>query len=332
MADATAARERRDARPRDPLRVALPRRRIDAGRGGARAALSRAKVLRLLVAARDEGLVRIAIDAPAATRAALEARLVERFDLRAALVVEAGSDRVDVAQRVGQAAGRLWLREQLRDGTRWASAGARRSARCWTRGLRGPSRISVVSLLGGMTHSRAINPAAVARRLADALAAECYQLTAPLVVAARRRACAVGRARAARAAPPRPGAGPRAGERRRRQRRGNPVPRRAGAPGRAAGPRRGGRGRRGAVPVPRCRPGRVVDHPLNRRVSRSASTTCAARAALRAVGRSRKARACGPRSQRFPSGSWSRTRRPRAPAGGLSAAAGPRGRRRGAAW
>jgi DNA-binding transcriptional regulator LsrR (DeoR family) len=43
-------------------------------------------------------------------------------------------------------------------------------------------RMSVISLLGGMTHSRAINPSAVARRLADAFAADCYQLTAPLFV------------------------------------------------------------------------------------------------------------------------------------------------------
>ena len=44
-------------------------------------------------------------------------------------------------------------------------------------------RLSVVSLLGGMTHSRAVNPSAVARRIADAFGADCYQLTAPVMVA-----------------------------------------------------------------------------------------------------------------------------------------------------
>ena len=34
-----------------------------------------------------------------------------------------------------------------------------------------------------MTHSRAVNPSAVARRIADALGADCFQLTAPLMVA-----------------------------------------------------------------------------------------------------------------------------------------------------
>ncbi len=44
-------------------------------------------------------------------------------------------------------------------------------------------RLSVISLLGGMTHSRAVNPSAVARRMADAFGADCYQLTAPVFVA-----------------------------------------------------------------------------------------------------------------------------------------------------
>jgi DNA-binding transcriptional regulator LsrR (DeoR family) len=45
------------------------------------------------------------------------------------------------------------------------------------------ARLSVVSLLGGMTHSRAVNPSAVSRRIADAFGADCYQLTAPVFVA-----------------------------------------------------------------------------------------------------------------------------------------------------
>ena len=146
--------------------------------------LSRAKVLRLLVAARDEGLVRIAIDAPAATRAALEARLVERFGLRAALVVEAGGDRIDAAQRVGQAAGQLVAR-QLHDGAALAIGwGATLSAAATALGAAPTHRgLSVISLLGGLTRSGPVNPAAVARRIADALHGDCYQLTAPLVVA-----------------------------------------------------------------------------------------------------------------------------------------------------
>src|SRR5215218_929033 len=61
--------------------------------------LSRAKVLRLLASARDAGIVRIRVDAPAARLAALEGALVARYGLRAAIVVEAADDRVDVARR-----------------------------------------------------------------------------------------------------------------------------------------------------------------------------------------------------------------------------------------
>jgi len=50
-------------------------------------------------------------------------------------------------------------------------------------GAQSRERLAVISLLGGMTHSRAVNPSAVARRMADAFGAECYQLTAPVFVA-----------------------------------------------------------------------------------------------------------------------------------------------------
>jgi len=145
--------------------------------------LSRAKVLRLLVTARDEGLVRIGVHAPAATRAALEARLVERYGLRAAVVVESGRDRADVARRVGEAAGQV-VAGHLSDGVALAVGwGATLSAAAAALGAPAHRRLSVISLLGGMTRSGAVNPAAVARRIADTVFADCYQLKPPLMVA-----------------------------------------------------------------------------------------------------------------------------------------------------
>ena len=74
-------------------------------------------------------------------------------------------------------------------------------------GARPFERFSVISLLGGMTHSRAINPSAVARRIADAVGAECFQLTAPVFVASEATRNALwaepGLPRTARARPPR---------------------------------------------------------------------------------------------------------------------------------
>jgi DNA-binding transcriptional regulator LsrR (DeoR family) len=146
--------------------------------------ISRAKVVRLLFAARNEGIVRIRIDAQDAERVALERGLVARYGVAEAIVVPAhGDDDAQVAAAIGHAAA-VYLRGELRDGLSLA-VGWGTTLTMMVRALGRPGgRVgSVVSLLGGMTHSRAVNPAAVARRLADVLKADCYQLTAPLIVA-----------------------------------------------------------------------------------------------------------------------------------------------------
>ncbi|GMU72146.1 MAG: sugar-binding transcriptional regulator [Burkholderiales bacterium] len=144
--------------------------------------LSRAKVIRLLSAARERGVVRVELDARDTAGLALERRLVERYRLELAIVAPSPTRESAVADVVGHAAG-TWLSREVREGmtlgigwgrTLHASLAALRE--------RTVERLSVVSLLGGMTHSHTVNPSAVARRVADALGAECYQLTAPLVV------------------------------------------------------------------------------------------------------------------------------------------------------
>jgi DNA-binding transcriptional regulator LsrR (DeoR family) len=140
------------------------------------------RVVRLLVAARAEGIVHVSVDAQATARVAQARALAARFRLRAAVVVDTPADDDAVALAVGAAAGRH-LAQRLRD--RWSIGVG------WGATLNGAvgalvdvraARLAVISLLGGMTHSRAVNPAAVARRIADALDADCYQLAAPLLV------------------------------------------------------------------------------------------------------------------------------------------------------
>jgi DNA-binding transcriptional regulator LsrR (DeoR family) len=145
--------------------------------------ISRAKVIGLLAAARDSGLVRIRIDAKSSAQLALERRLVERFSLHEAVVVPAPASEADVARVVGHAAG-TYLVDQLRDGMSIGVGwGETLHMSLKAIGDQPFSRLSVISLLGGITHSRTVTPATVARRLADAFEADCYQLTAPLVVA-----------------------------------------------------------------------------------------------------------------------------------------------------
>ena len=144
---------------------------------------SRVKIVRMLAAAREEGIVRISIDTKRAAQVAYERRLIDVYGLAEAIVVPAPCNASAVASVVGHAAG-AYLCDTVRDGmsigvgwgsTLHMSLNALASITA--------ERISVVSLMGGLTHSRAINPSSVARRIADAFGAECYQLTAPVLVA-----------------------------------------------------------------------------------------------------------------------------------------------------
>jgi deoxyribonucleoside regulator len=71
---------------------------------GAVLGLTRWKVGRLLTHAREQGIVRIEIVHPRARRGGLERALMDRFGLRAAVVIPAGSADSDLQQRVAQAA------------------------------------------------------------------------------------------------------------------------------------------------------------------------------------------------------------------------------------
>jgi DNA-binding transcriptional regulator LsrR (DeoR family) len=145
--------------------------------------ISRARVIRLLAGARDSGVVRIRIDAKAGEQIALERQLLGAFGLSEAVVVPSPVDDAAVAAMVGQAAG-TYLASQIRDGMSIGVGwGSTLSMSLKAIDAQPYERLSVVSLLGGMTHSRAVNPSAVARRIADAFGADCYQLTAPVFVA-----------------------------------------------------------------------------------------------------------------------------------------------------
>lgn len=145
--------------------------------------VSRAKVIRLLAAARDGGIVRIRIEGRAREQVALERGLVATFGLADAMVVPAPADEADIATVVGHAAG-TYLSDQVEDGMSIGVGwGATLHMSLKALGSQAFERLSVISLLGGMTHSRAVNPSAVARRIADAFGADCYQLTAPVIVA-----------------------------------------------------------------------------------------------------------------------------------------------------
>ncbi len=153
--------------------------------------VSRAKVIRLLASARDQGVVRIRIDAKGSEELALERALLQTYGLDEAVVAPAPAAEGAAAAVVGHAVG-TWLADQVRDGMALGVGwGATLSMSLKALGNRTFERFAVISLLGGMTHSRAINPSAVARRIADAFGAECFQLTAPVFVASEQTRAAL---------------------------------------------------------------------------------------------------------------------------------------------
>ncbi|MFI4902712.1 MAG: sugar-binding transcriptional regulator [Burkholderiales bacterium] len=145
--------------------------------------VSRAKVIRLLAAAREQGVVRIGIEAKGGAQLSLERRLMDAYHLDAAIVAPSPTEEGAVPAVVGHAVG-AWLGDEVRDGMALGVGwGATLSMSLKSLAAQPFEHFSVISLLGGMTHSRAVNPSAVARRMADALSADCFQLTAPVFVA-----------------------------------------------------------------------------------------------------------------------------------------------------
>lgn len=144
--------------------------------------IGRMRVIRILAAARDEGIVRIRIEARSSGQVALERRLMSRYSLSDAVVVPSPSEEGNLAAVIGHAAG-TWLSDAVRDEMSVA-VGWGETLYMALRAIaqRQKAGVSVVSLLGGMTHSLSVNPSAMARRVADAFGAECYQLTAPVFV------------------------------------------------------------------------------------------------------------------------------------------------------
>lgn len=146
--------------------------------------ISRIKAFRLLAATREDGTVTISINAQAASAVKLQRALEKHLGLFEAVVVSP-SDQSErsIAAVVGHATGR-YLSDQLSDGMSigvgWGS-----TLEVCMRSLtwRELNDMTVVSLLGGLTHASAHNPSAVAWRLADFYQTELYQITAPVFVA-----------------------------------------------------------------------------------------------------------------------------------------------------
>ncbi len=141
--------------------------------------INRTRVNRLLAQARGEGLVQINITGRLAGCVALEEKLKKQYGLAGAVVVPTPPDQALIPQVIATAAGAA-LAERLQDGMS-VGVGWGRTLRLSLQSVprRSLKRLSVVSLLGGLTRGSAMNPHETASHLADLLDAQCYYVAAP---------------------------------------------------------------------------------------------------------------------------------------------------------
>jgi DNA-binding transcriptional regulator LsrR (DeoR family) len=146
---------------------------------GKKLGINRIRVNRLLAEARDRGLVQIRIAGRLADCVALENRLVQRFGLAEAIVVPSPPDSKLIPQIIAAAAG-VALSARLPQ-ARSVGVGWGRTLRLSLQSVprRSQPRLSVVSLLGGLTRGSAMNPHETASHLADLLDAQCFYVAAP---------------------------------------------------------------------------------------------------------------------------------------------------------
>ncbi|HWD12636.1 sugar-binding transcriptional regulator [Pseudochrobactrum sp. sp1633] len=145
--------------------------------------ISRIKAFRLLAATREEGIVQISLNSHAEPLIRLQRALEKHLGLFEAIVVPSSDQsEASISSVIGHATGR-YLSDRLQDGlTIGVGWGATLQACMSNLKWREISDLSVISLLGGLTHSMAYNPSAVAWRLAEFYKTELFQITAPVFV------------------------------------------------------------------------------------------------------------------------------------------------------
>jgi DNA-binding transcriptional regulator LsrR (DeoR family) len=141
--------------------------------------LTRLRVNRLLAYAREQGLVQITVTGRLSDCIALEQGLIAAYGLKDTVVVPAARDDSQLRAVLAAAAGQ-YLAQHLRDGISvgvgWGKTLRLSLASVPRRTFR---KLSVVSLIGGLTQSSAVNPHETASHLADIVGGQCYYFAGP---------------------------------------------------------------------------------------------------------------------------------------------------------
>ncbi|WP_345814826.1 sugar-binding transcriptional regulator [Paraburkholderia sp. PREW-6R] len=144
--------------------------------------IGRVTVVRLLAAARERSEVKISIGDRLAECVEAERLLERRFGISEAIVVPLSARGADATGPISAATGAYvsqLVRPGMRIGVGWGRTLVSSLAFMNERTV---DDVSVVSLLGGIMKARRFNPAEFAWRFASLFQADCYLMTAPLVV------------------------------------------------------------------------------------------------------------------------------------------------------
>ncbi|MCW6507505.1 sugar-binding transcriptional regulator [Lichenifustis flavocetrariae] len=142
--------------------------------------MTRARVLRILASCREDGTVQISVTSPLTRCVALERRLESGLRMERAIVIPRPQGDVDLGALIGAATGSYVssiLTEGMTIGLGW---GRTLSASLSSLPQRAFNKLTVVSLLGGLTRASQFNPSEFAWRFADRLGAECFMMAAPV--------------------------------------------------------------------------------------------------------------------------------------------------------
>jgi DNA-binding transcriptional regulator LsrR (DeoR family) len=144
--------------------------------------VGRVTVVRMLSEARALNEVRIALSRDVAELSGLEIDLQKAFAIPEAVVAPISSVRADPIPAIGAAVGQYvsdMLKPDMKIGLGWGRTLFQSLSFLNERQVPG---LSVVSLLGGITHVRQVNPAEFAWQFSRIFLADCYLLAAPAIV------------------------------------------------------------------------------------------------------------------------------------------------------
>ena len=144
--------------------------------------IGRITVVRLLSEARSMNEVRISLSRDVAELGRLEIEMQKAFAIPEVIVAPLSSAKADPRTAIAAATGEHLssiLAPDMKLGLGWGETLSRVPAYVAERPAPG---LAVVSLLGGITHAKVVNPAEFAWQFARMFMAECYMLAAPAIV------------------------------------------------------------------------------------------------------------------------------------------------------